>query len=938
MQRFPSRELVFLFFAGIVVAAIGRLDSPLRAATVVVANRTDQPVTLAARLSSGQSGQTTLPPGRLIALPVGEAVELTYESGKGERRVGLDLNSLYYFVSDGDEVALRPVVFSRSDGVPWMHVNVSGEVPPLAVVTVKVFADEENPAVRRVWEAAYKRQIDTVSRIFEQYCRVRFEVVASGTWESDNALGNDSGKLFEEFRREASPEPARLAIGFTSQLRLTHQNQIPVLYQAPLYTHLLVPDAQKVLPENEQIVLLAHQLGHYLGAVETREKSSVMGQFFIHDRARLLKEGVGFDPPNTLAMNLLGEEIRLRDVRSLADVPRSTRRYLYAIYIHVDPHHMSEAFRAASLVYDAPARQARYTGFWTDGSHASADAVEAWHDAAAQPKLAGKPFFEGGTTIRWLSDNTLAPAEPPESAVEFFGGDCLPGRVTGFGGADPDGPRQAAHLRVAPHVALDWPDAPARPDFPVLARWVRRIVWQRATEGYEPGTLIFRDGRRLTFRSLRFAPAAVRLLTAEGVREIAIDDLAELHFPRQDPWDVWFEQLGAIAPDAAARIMQVETAGGLRATSSWERFQARARGNTADPNTWFHLVQPAWSLRPIWLAHRDVRSRCFFVPHEAPLSRIDAAAHRQQSDLGGAWPFRVDRNVEGGPLACGGREFAWGFGVHATSELEFPLPAPARAFRTRLGLDHLIGDGGCVLASVHLGSAAVKPLYASPLVIGSTDVLDSGRLELAVKPDAPGRLVLRVDAAHKQRPKGADPLDVRDHFDWLEPLVELDPEKLRAEIARRAPALVHAWQDWTLRHDALRGPLLVNHWDEERPQQERAYGLLVRARGVPLRLSRQLFVTAGKDRLLVAVSRPERSTPSRIEVRVDGVKAEEFEVPVRRSGPGAAARLVPLSDHHGKEVAVEIVQDSPDDRALVEWEAIGLVALPAEGAREGEKP
>ena len=127
-------------------------------------------------------------------------------------------------------------------------------------------------------------------------------------------------------------------------------------------------------------------------------------------------------------------------------------------------------------------------------------------------------------------------------------------------------------------------------------------------------------------------------------------------------------------------------------------------------------------------------------------------------------------------------------------------------------------------------------------------------------------------------------MDIRDHFDWLEPLLELDPEGLRAEIARRAPGLVPAWRDWTVSVGELEGPLLVNDWDESRGWRDSAYRSLVNTRGAVLKLSRRLWISPQGDRLLLTVTRPPDATPSKIEVHVDGRPVGQFDVPRHRSG------------------------------------------------------
>jgi len=45
-----------------------------------------------------------------------------------------------------------------------------------------------------------------------------------------------------------------------------------------------------------------------------------------------------------------------------------------------------------------------------------------------------------------------------------------------------------------------------------------------------------------------------------------------------------------------------------------------------------------------------------------------------------------------------------------------------------------------------------------------------------------------ADAAETDRPPGADPLDIRDTLDWIEPVFLLNRDKLRAEVAKRAAA------------------------------------------------------------------------------------------------------------------------------------------------------
>ena len=86
----------------------------------------------------------------------------------------------------------------------------------VCTIPVKILADDKEPTVRRVWEKQYRERVAAASAIIERYCRVRFEVVAVGTWNSEDG-DHDLRQLIAEFERTAKPAPARLAIGWSGQ-------------------------------------------------------------------------------------------------------------------------------------------------------------------------------------------------------------------------------------------------------------------------------------------------------------------------------------------------------------------------------------------------------------------------------------------------------------------------------------------------------------------------------------------------------------------------------------------------------------------------------------------------------------------------------------------------------------------------------------------------
>ena len=581
---------------------------------------------------------------------------------------------------------------------------------------------------------------------------------------------------------------------------------------------------------------------------------------------------------------------------------------------------------AAPKTSPEPVSSRRYAAAWEGGEFSWAADVGPWHEPTAQPRLAGRPLFNTAAPIRWLLNTQIPPSAPPKAWVELIGGDCLPGRVVGLRGeSSENGVALPPHAAVIPLKSVDRPGAPAREGVRVLLRWVRRIVCQPVAVRCQPSTLFFRDGRQAGFRTLRIGENTVRTLTDEGIVETPLASVAELHMPAADQWETYFEELAALSPDGAARLVQMETDVGLIATSSFSRFRAESREGAADPAQWLHMIQPAWSLDPLWLPHPQIRVRRYFDAARPPLARIQPSAVVQRSSFGAAWHWQVNRNVEGGPLQSGNRIFQGGFGVHARAELEFPLPPAAEAFRTGFGLDQTAGDGGCVRPSVRLAAPDSKPLYDGPFVVGAASVLDTGLLAIERNANAPGRLTLIVDAAHDGRPAGSDPFDIRDHANWLEPELLLNRRALPPLIMHRAPRLVPAWREWDVATGGESGAELASYWSGE-PADGPAYRLAAVASRRPLALTRKINVTQQSQELVLVVRRPVESPAAMIEVQLNG------QAVLRREAPQVWSPLrVSLAEHRGAAVTVTVLQSSQGQPSWVDWGSV-TITTQASGA------
>jgi hypothetical protein len=454
----------------------------------------------------------------------------------------------------------------------------------------------------------------------------------------------------------------------------------------------------------------------------------------------------------------------------------------------------------------------RFVVTWRDGVHTSAAEIEQWGAESERPTLAGRRLFDRKNPARLILDTTLRRRKIESPYLELQSGDLVRGRVLKFQAAD-EASGTPAHFVFEPEVRFDLPGVFSRPQTRVREDFVRRIVARSSLarpsltkEGEPENRLQTGDGARESFRSWQWHASGVRVLTASGTKEFALSELAAIEWNRPDDWDAWLRQLALLSPAVDSPLLRMELADGTRLTTSLERLRpVTAKGD--GPDHWFHVCQPAWSLDLLAVPHRQVRMRTIFDAVETPLSDIEPAASRGEGMiLPTPIGARRDESLSGDGLYFGGHEFGWGFAVHAPYQLTFELPASARRFRTRLALDPSVGQGGCARGLVQV---AGRTVYTSPLLIGGSESFDTGPLEIAA-----ARLTLAADPAAENRPADADPLDIRDHLNWLEPTIEHDRGKLRRAVRRKFPSVHSGLAAWTLEPAEAGNWRLVNRLDE----------------------------------------------------------------------------------------------------------------------------
>ena len=554
--------------------------------------------------------------------------------------------------------------------------------------------------------------------------------------------------------------------------------------------------------------------------------------------------------------------------------------------------------------------------------------------------VAKRLLFASDKPVRWLIVGGAAPIVP-DAFVELDNGDRLPGRVIRH---EPEGlewetlpaaaqPMNHPASRPAVLTVAGTGDASAgvtrvakyrsvADNGMVLVRRdrVRRVVWRRdVVRRHQPRTLFLVDGGVVTFRSLRWTDAGVIALLEDGTTERhGFEAIAELHMaPRPDPWNAWFESL---VDDSG--VVQAETRTGIRVTTPRSRWGS-AQGTPVP----MIITQPSWSLEPLFLPGQAVSRIAVFATHEAPLSAVEPVRVVQRSPFGGSWTWQADRNVQGGPLEVAGLPAAWGFGVQARTELTFPLPAAAREFHTRVGLDRAAAGGGCARATIHADEAGKPALWDSGLLVGSGTWADCGSVALSEPAAGQQVLVLVADDAHRDRPPGADPFDVRDVVDWCDPLLVLDPAAVKEQVAARLPSIVPAWIGWTASTGPGGSVKVVPAIDPIIVSARAGWAGATVAEGAPLRLTREWPGLRPQDTHLVIAASAVGKATGAIDVLVDGWRWQ-LPLPARSDKLPAAPFVLSLAGRPEGPLAVEIVVPAG---LAVHWHALGLTGDPDGG-------
>ena len=575
----------------------------------------------------------------------------------------------------------------------------------------------------------------------------------------------------------------------------------------------------------------------------------------------------------------------------------------------------------------------RFYAKFSDGTYLDREEIHGWHDANATPRIGRQPLFAAENPVEWIIRDRLEPPRAPKAFVEFVGGDRLPGVVRGYVAADGallrDLPR---HLVVEPIAAYRRPNSERTLPIRVELAHVRRIVWRnRSGHGpAPPASAIRRDGSRLNFRAVRWAEDALVFLTESEIVTVPFHDLAEVSLPARDSWDAYFDHVATLLPGGEGRLIQMETDSGLIALVSTQRLRSETQGDNRYTRHWYQIIQPAWSLDPLWIRFPDIRLWRTFPPERVPLSLITPRIARDAPIFSDGIIPRTNRTNSGENLADVATQFGWGFATHAPSELIFPLSPKVVGFESHFGLDPMVGERGCAEALIEVRSEEnTSVLFASETLIGSDAARSTGRLE--IPKHSGGTLHLIADPRIGDRPSGADPFDIRDALNWYAPTLILDELAVRDEIRARSLSRLAPLADWEQFGESMGAARVATAWSTRDWDQPRFRSWVVVEQGC-LGLRRELAVSEDARYLAVLAHAPESASdsPVRIQARVDGTPIAELTVPVITGRREVDPLLFPIGRFAGDRVKIELFQtatnDPGEEPAGVEWVGISIVS------------
>ncbi|ODA29654.1 hypothetical protein [Planctopirus hydrillae] len=578
------------------------------------------------------------------------------------------------------------------------------------------------------------------------------------------------------------------------------------------------------------------------------------------------------------------------------------------------------------------AAEAEFTARWSDGSTSRPAQLRDWNDPAAEPRLGDLRLFEPSNPVVSLWRSPVPPSARRGIRVELSGGDRLAGEVLGWSnGLEDPFETMPAYFLVRPLAPAYPPEARHQQTIRVQASHVRRIVWEAmAGETYQPGTVWLRNGGRISFRTCRWSNSTVNLLAATGLKEIPLSDLAEIHLPLDDEWQRFFETAAALTPNGKGRWIRLETTDGSLLTTSTQRLQGRHYGDRNRQADWYQLIQPAWALDPLWMRFPQILSWQTWIVTEPPLSWFYPSEIVYSPAFGKSWPPSWNSSVNGTRLTAGDNHSQNGWGVFGTSQITFQIPDFVESIRTSWGFDPAAQKRGCASATirVHAGEV-VSTLFESGEKSGAESAISTDWISIPTSAGVPRQLVLGTDMQANSSSPGADPLDLRDFTNWMEPQLRLNATAAGEMTSAASYQLISGWSGWNLtgwnQTGRVTATVTVRNQLENWSTKEPRFRSLARLGGEALLLTRRLQLKS-TDRWIVihAAREAETQAPIYCAVRLNGEGVGLATLPKREGAIDPQPVMFPIPALAGQTASCEVVLFTDDKAAEFDFRGVAL--------------
>src|SRR5205085_2261216 len=128
---------------------------------------------------------------------------------------------------------------------------------------------------------------------------MQLQIVAIETWHVDPRI-TDFEESLREFETNVRPQPAGIAVGFTSRFPVHAGKEKLGGTRSPLHPFILIREHGPGTSDRERLEVLVHELGHFLGAAHSPETNSVMRPNLADKQANRRDFHIMFDPVNAL--------------------------------------------------------------------------------------------------------------------------------------------------------------------------------------------------------------------------------------------------------------------------------------------------------------------------------------------------------------------------------------------------------------------------------------------------------------------------------------------------------------------------------------------------------------------------------------------------------------------------------------------------------------